>query len=267
MLSLLQRGLRGRCNFTNIDICSCNLCPSSHLPSLCLHTHSPLLSISAWWPLTFITTTLSLFAHPLSIIIYICLVTFDLHHTYPLSVCTPSLCDYLYWLDDLWPSSHLPSLCLRSHSLLLSISAWWPLWPLLRSSLCDYLYQIGDLWPSPHLVSLCLRSLSLIIYICLVTFDLHHIYPLSVCNPSLYNHLYLLGDLWPSSNLPSFCLRSLSLWLSISARVTLPCGTGPVFFMEAISSSWSFCSSFFLSNCSCLFFSLSSWNQDNMPHL
>ena len=233
MLSLLQRGLRGRCNFTNIDICSCNLCPSSHLPSLCLHTHSPLLSISAWWPLTFITPTLSLFALPLSVIICIGLMTFDLHHTYHLSVCAPTLFYYLYLLGDLC------DFC-------------------LRSSLCDYLYLIGDLWPSSHLVSLCLRSLSLIIYICLVTFDLHHIYTLSVCTPSLYNHLYLLGDLWPSSNLPSFCLRSLSLWLSISARVTLACGTGPGFFMEAISSSWSFCSSFFLSNCSCLFFSLSS---------
>lgn len=147
MLSLLQRGLRGRWNFTNIVICSCNLCPSSHLPSLCLHTHSPLLSISAWWPLTFITPTLSLFALPLSVIICIGLMTFDLHHTYPLSVCAPTL--------------------------LLSISAWWPLWPLFvlplsviiyiwlvtfdlhqtyplsvcAPSLCDYLYR--HVWPCP----------------------------------------------------------------------------------------------------------------------
>ena len=198
MLSLLQRGLSGRRNFTNIDICSCNLWPSSHLPSLCLRSLSLWLFISAWWPLTFITPTLSLFALPLSVIIYIGLVTFDLHHIYPLSVCTPSL--------------------------------------------FDYLYRLGDLW-------------------------LHHTYPLYIWALTLHYSLYLLDDLWPSSNLPSFCLRSLSLWLSISARVTLACGTGPVFFMEAISSSWSFCSSFFLSNCSCLFFSLSSWNQDNMPHL
>ena len=126
MLSLLQRGLSGRRNFTNIDICSCNLWPSSHLPSLCLRSLSLWLSISAWWPLTFITSTLSLFALPLSLIIYIglvtfdfitptlsifglslsiilyiCLMTFDLHQTYPLSVCAPSLCDYLY--QHVWP--------------------------------------------------------------------------------------------------------------------------------------------------------------------